>query len=204
MSKKVMNVSEFDRVASLISAAGDVITSKQVTNAGIHRSVLSDMVGNNELVRIGRGVYMRPTSWEDEMYLLQYRYGKGIFSHETALYLHGMSDRIPARFTMTFPWGYNAASLGGGDVTVKRTIRELHDLGVTEIKSPGGNQIRAYDIERTLCDIVRGAGIRDVSIINQAMKRYVARSGKNIHRLLGYAEKLRVESKILNYMEVLL
>ncbi|MDR1496613.1 MAG: type IV toxin-antitoxin system AbiEi family antitoxin domain-containing protein, partial [Clostridiales Family XIII bacterium] len=91
--------------------AGDMVTSKQVTESGFHRSILSALVESKELVQIDRGMYLRPSAWEDEMYLLQYRFSKGIFSHETALYLHGMTDRTPARYTMTFPWGYNAASL---------------------------------------------------------------------------------------------
>ena len=45
------------------------------------------------------------------IYLLQRKYGRGIYSHDTALYLLGYSDRIPAKYTMTFPKGYNAPSL---------------------------------------------------------------------------------------------
>jgi len=138
------------------------------------------------------------------MFLLQYRFGKGIFSHETALYLHGMTDRTPARFTMTFPWGYNAASLKGENVKVKRTIKDLYMLGITELPSPAGNIIRAYDIERTLCDIVRGKGACETSVVNQAMKSYAQSKGKDIQKLMVYAEKLRVKARVLNYMEVLL
>ena len=36
------------------------------------------------------------------------------------------------------------------------------------------------------------------------MKRYAASDNKNIHKLMQYAEKLRVTPKILRYMEVLL
>jgi predicted transcriptional regulator of viral defense system len=195
---------EPNQFQNLLNSADGIVTSKQVTEAGFHRSVLPTLVRDNVLVQVSRGVYMKPTAWEDEMYLLQYRYSKGIFSHETALYLHDMTDRTPSRFTMTFPWGYNAASLKQENMNVKRTVNAYYELGIVEIPSPAGNTIKAYDIERTLCDIVRGNGACDIQIVNQAMKRYALSKGKDIQKLTGYAEKLRVKPKILNYMEVLL
>jgi predicted transcriptional regulator of viral defense system len=197
-------MTEQRRMQKFLHNAGDIITSKQVTEAGFHRSVLSELVESKELVRISRGVYLKPTAWEDEMYLLQYRFRKGVFSHETALYLHDMTDRTPARFTMTFPWGYNAASLKSENLTAKRVVKECYGIGVMEMPSPAGNTIRAYDIERTLCDIVRGNNTCDIQVVNHAMKRYAESKKKDIQKLIGYAEKLRVKPKVLNYMEVLL
>jgi predicted transcriptional regulator of viral defense system len=195
---------EQGQIRRFLQGTGGIVTSKQVTEAGFHRSVLSRLVEANELVRVSRGVYLKPTAWEDEMFLLQYRFAKGIFSHETALYLHGMTDRTPARFTMTFPWGYNAASLKEANLSAKRAIRDYYGLGAMEMPSPAGNTIKAYDIERTLCDIVRGNNACDIQIVNTAMRRYAESKGKDIQKLMGYAEKLRVKPKVLNYMEVLL
>ena len=104
---------------------------------------------------------------------------------------------------MTFPKGYNAASLKNESIIIKRVIPDNYSLGIAEISSPSGNPIRIYDLERTLCDILRGSG-SDSQIVNEAMKRYAASNDKNIHKLMQYAEQLRVKPKILRYMEVLL
>jgi predicted transcriptional regulator of viral defense system len=193
-----------EQIQQFMESTSEIVTSKQVTEAGFHRSILSALVEAEDLVQVSRGVYLKPAAWEDEMYLLQYRFNKGIFSHETALYLHNMTDRTPARFTMTFPWGYNAASLKKVNVTAKRAIKDYYKLGVMEMPSPAGNIIRTYNIERTLCDIVRGNNACDIQIINSAMKRYAEYKGKDIQKLVNYAEKLHVKLKVLNYMEVLL
>jgi hypothetical protein len=145
-----------------------------------------------------------PGVWEDEMYFLQYQFTKGIFSNDTALYLHGMSDRTPLKYTMTFPHGYNAAGAKHSGVTVKITMQETYGLGLSEMPSPCGNIIRVYDRERTLCDIVRGNNSCDIQLVNQAMKTYAGSAEKDLARLMSYAEKLRVKPKILRYMEVLL
>jgi hypothetical protein len=118
--------------------------------------------------------------------------------------MHGLSDRTPHIYTMTFPHGYGAGHLKNSGVTAKFIQPALYDLGVTEMPSPCGNPLRVYNKERTLCDIVKGKNGCDIQIINQAMKAYADSTGKDMSKLIGYAEKLRVRPKILRYMEVLL
>lgn len=190
-------------IEELLKAAEDgTITAAQVTKAGLHRSVLQKLVKSGEIYRFGRGLYVLSSAWEDDFYLLQRKYGRGIYSHDTALYLLGYSDRAPAKYTMTFPKGYNAPSLKQENLIVKRVIPENYELGQIQIQSPSGHIIRIYDLERTLCDILRGSG-SDIQIVVSAMKRYAASREKNIHKLLQYADKLHVKSKVLRYLEIL-
>lgn len=187
----------------LQSSTSGTITAAQVTRAGLHRSVLQKLVKAGELYRFGRGLYVQNDVWEDDFYLIQRKYKRGIYSHDTALYLLGYSDRTPIKYTMTFPKGYNTPSLKQENLIIKRTIPKNYDMGKIEIKSPSGNPIYIYDLERTLCDILRGNG-SDIQIVNEAMKRYAASKEKNIHKLMQYANQLRVKQKVLRYMEVLL
>ena len=193
-----------EKARAMLAASPDgTITSAQVTAEGLRRSVLQELVESGELIQSGRGIYVRSDAWEDDMSLLQRRYARGIYSHDTALYLLGYSDRTPAQYTMTFPKGYNTRSLKLAPIVVRRVMPNLYDLGVVELRSPSGNALRAYDLERTLCDIVRGCG-SDIQIINDAMKKYAQSPEKDIHKLLQYAQFLRVRPKIERYMEVLL
>ena len=197
-----MNTKE--SIEKLLESSKDgTITAAQVTKAGLHRSVLQSLVDSGELYRYGRGLYVKSSAWEDDFYLLQRKYGRGIYSHDTALYLLGYSDRTPAKYTMTFPKGYNARSLNQENLIVRRVVPKNYEFGSIEIKSPSGNPIRVYDLERTLCDVLRGSG-SDIQIVGEAMKRYAASKNKNIHKLMQYADQLRVKPKVLRYMEVLL
>lgn len=192
------------KIKELLDASPDeTITAEQVTAAGLHRSILQELVDNGELYRFGRGLYVRTSAWEDDMYLLQRRYGRGIYSHDTALYLHGYSDRTPAQYTMTFPKGYNSPSLKQESIHIKRVVPENYSVGIIEAQSPCGNPIRVYNLERTLCDILRGSG-SDIQIVGAAMKKYAVSKEKDIHKLMQYAEQLHVKPKVLRYMEVLL
>lgn len=187
----------------LDSSKNGMISTGEVTSVGIHRSVLKDLVDSGELSRFSRGLYVRNNSWEDDLYLLQQKYKRGIYSHDTALYLLGYSDRTPVKYTMTFPKGYNTPSLKNENINIVRVVEDNYNVGIIEILSPSGNKIKVYDLERTLCDILRGKG-SDIQIINSAMKKYASSKNKDINKLMKYADKLRVKPKMLNYMEVLL
>ena len=79
-------------------------------------------------------------------------------------YLLGYSDRTPAKYTRTFPKGYNAPALKQENLIIKRVVPENYEFGRIEIESPSGNPIRVYDLERTLCDILRGSGSDEMCI----------------------------------------
>lgn len=197
-------MSDKEKIIELLNSSPDgTITAEQVTTAGLHRSVLQNLVESGEIYRFGRGLYLCSSAWEDDFYLLQRKYGRGIYSHDTALYLLGYSDRTPAQYTMTFPKGYNSSSLKHENIIVKRVVPANYSFGITEVRSPCGNPIRIYDLERTLCDILRGNG-SDVQIVGAAMKKYADSKEKDIHKLMKYADQLRVKPKILRYMEILL
>lgn len=191
-------------IQEILKNNNGIVTTTQVTEAGIPRRCLSIMVESGTIYRVDRGIYALPEVWEDELFFLQYRFSKGIFSHETALYLHGMTDRTPIQFTMTFPFGYNTGSVKKQGIIAKLSTQKTYELGIITMPSPIGNAVKVYDIERTLCDIVKARHRGDIQVINQAMKTYASSKNKDIAKLMNYADSLRVKPKILKYMEILL
>ena len=191
-------------IHQILKIYNGIVTATQITAAGIPRRCLSAMVEAGSIYRVERGIYALPEAWEDEMLFMQYRFAKGIFSHETALYLHSMTDRTPIRYTMTFPFGYNTSSVKKRGIVTKLSTEAIYELGIVEVSSPAGNPIKVYDIERTLCDIVKTRHRADIQVINQAMKIYASSKEKDIAKLMNYAHQLRVKSKVLQYMEILL
>ena len=158
----------------------------------------------NELVRVERGLYCTPDTWEDEYVAAQYRFARGVFSHDTALYLLGLCDSAPESLTMSFPRGYNPSSAKKGGIVAKSSPEGLHDLGLTEIATPYGNSVRAYGAERTLCDMLRGTSSPDLQLLSPAFRSYFSSGRRNLPKLQTFADKLGVDAKVRKYMEVLL
>jgi predicted transcriptional regulator of viral defense system len=152
---------------------------------------------------VDRGIYIIPTVLDDEMFNLQTRFKRGIFSHETALFIHDLTDRTPIKFSMTFPLGYNTSSLRRENVRYMRVNKEHFGIGVVWAKSPGGNRIRVYNAERTLCDLLRGRSNTDIQVLTDALKRYIRLKERDIPLLSEYARIFRVEKKLRSYLEVL-
>lgn len=180
------------------------ITAGQTTAAGIPRRKLTEAVAAGELVQIDRGLYALPGIWEDPFLVAQHRFPRGIFSDDTALFLHGMTDRAPFSLTMTFPRAYNATGAREMGITCRTCANEVLNLGLCELKSPNGNTVRGYDLERTLCDIVRGQQVVDIQLVTPAIQSYAQRPNREPAKLMRYAKQLGVEKKIRTYLEVLL
>ena len=178
-------------------------SASQAKDKGVHGQTIRNMVDAGELYKIDRGLYSFDENWDDELYIIQKRFSRGIYSHDTAMYLLGYSDRTPSRYDMTFPQGYNSKKLDEYDLNVRHVKAENYLIGITTLLSPMGNEIRVYNLERSLCDILRGSG-SNVELINSAMRQYANSKNKNVPQLLQYAEQLRVKPKVLRYMEVLL
>ena len=56
--------------------------------------------------------------------------------------------------------------------------------------------VRIYDRDRTICDILRNMGKMDKEIFNKAVQGYVRDTQKNIPNLMKYAKELRVQRKV--------
>ena len=193
-----------DRLEKLIVEKDGLITTEQVEESRIPRYFLTLLMRNGKLERVARGVYLTPDAFDDEMYRLQARNNRIIFSHETALYLHGLTDRDPLELSVTVPRGYNATNLRKEGIRVYTVKKEFFQMGIIELKTIYGRPVKAYNLERTICDIVRNRNNMDIAILNDAIKRYIDYQGRNIPQLLRYAKKLNVQKIIRKYMEILL
>lgn len=197
-----MNVS--DKIIQLAKENNGVVTAAILSDKGILRGNLKKLVDEGKLEKTARGVYILPEIWEDEFLNLQARFKKGVFSNETALFLWDLTDQTPNRYDMTFPHNYNLTNVKSEGVNCSRVKQEWYAEGKTQLESPGGNRITVYNMERTLCDILRKRGGINTGIITEAFKRYTARKDKNIPLLSEYAKMFRVEEKVRSYLEVLI
>lgn len=193
-----------DKLEELISIKNGLILTNEVEEVGIPRYYLTVFTRENKLERISQGVYLSPDAFDDEMYRIQSRNQRAIFSHETSLYLHDLTDRDPIEWNVTVPFGYNATHLKNERINVYTVKKSLHQLGVTELKTIYGRPIKSYNKERTICDIIRNRNNTDIAILNEAIKRYLGTKGKNIPLLLRYAKELDVQNILRKYMEILL
>ncbi|WP_409228816.1 type IV toxin-antitoxin system AbiEi family antitoxin domain-containing protein [Gudongella sp. SC589] len=193
-----------DILRELVEEYNGVITTKAAEENNIHREYLRELVREGELERVAHGVYITPDNWEDRMMILQLRRSKMIYSHETSLFLHDLTDWDPLQYVVTVPSGYNPSRLKKDGLRVHTVKKDLFNLGVCEVETIFGNKIKAYDKERTICDILRDRNNQDPAVVNEGVKNYLTRKDKDINKLIKYAEILRIEAVLRQFLEVLL
>lgn len=181
-----------------------IVTAAMVKEKNLSAGVLKYLCDNGRLEKTTRGVYMLPASWDDEFINLQGRFKKGIFSHETALFLHNLTDRTSIKFHMTFPTGYNLTMAKTFNVKCHQNKIDIYNTGIVNASTPFENTVRVYCPEKTLCDILVKKSETDIELISTAYKIYKDSNEKNIPLLSEYAKMLRVEKKVRTYLEVLL
>jgi predicted transcriptional regulator of viral defense system len=183
-----------------------IFTLADLNAKGMSAMSASRAVKRGDLLRISRGVYTSPDCDEyqdDEMFVAQLRYKQIIYSHDTALYLHGLNDRDPLNYSVTVPTGYNTKILSDNSFKVFSLKQGLYQQDIEEMATMHGNMVRLYSVERTICDCIRSRSRLESEIVISGIKGYVRRNDRNINVLMKRAEEFGISALLRSYMEVL-
>ena len=190
-------------IEKIIDKTGTLLT-KDVMKAGISKYDLYKFIDENNYTKVAHGIYVSPETWMDEEYILFLRCPQGVLSHDESLYYHGLIDREPMQPTITIYTGYGTSRLIADGIKVFTVKKDLLDIGKEYVVNSYGHKIPIYDLERTICDLVRSKNRFEIQDYQTAIKSYVVSKEKNLNRLVEYAKLFHVEKKIREIMEVLL
>ena len=193
----------YKKILKIMKNNNEIITPVQLEEKGISRVYLSNMEKEGIIERIERGIYVTKDFKYDEYYLFQLKYPKAIFSYNTALYFYQMTERTPIKMDVTVYREYNPHRFKDL-VNVYKVSKELYDLGVIEKKSPQGMKVKTYNLERTVCDIIKDKDSIDIEIRNKAIKKCIKNKEFNASKMFEYAKKMNIYDKVKNYMEAII
>ena len=193
-----------DIVKKYIEQKNGVLKTSELKKAGVDTITLTRLVKKGVIERIARGLYIDVNTFEDSYYIFQYQCSKAVFSHETALYFHDLTDRTPIKIMATIPSGYNTKFIKDKNYVFSYLKQELYKVGKIKIKTPHGNEVYCYDMERTICDLIRDKEKIESYQFTDAMQRYARLKNKDINKLYKYAEKFNIKEEVRKYMEVLI
>ena len=197
-------MNQYKQLDHLLESQNGLLRTEQAMSAGITKPVFYNYVHSKELERVAHGIYLSKDAWVDSMYLLHLRFSHAVFYHEAALFFHDLTDREPLQYTVTVKTGYNPTNLKEEGVQVFTIKVELHEVGLTTLQTPFGHDVPVYDMERTICDLLRSRSRIEKQAIRDALRIYASRRNKNLRTLMRYAELFRVEKILRPYLEVLL
>ncbi len=196
--------SRWKEIESIAVENDGFIKTSQFEELGLSRPIIKKYVDAGYLERVKKGLYMIANKDSDEYVKIQIQSKKLIFSYGVAIFLWGMSDRVPHQIDVTVPQGTNMSRIKKRNENLRFHYVDLnlYEIGITHTISPQGGRVRLYDKERCICDLIRDKEKTEMQLYSQAIKEYF--KGKpNYRKLLKYGKKFGIEDKIRTYMEVL-
>ena len=195
---------QYDLMDRLVAAGNGYLRTSVVREHNISKYTLAKYLKMRGMARTAHGVYATVDAWPDNYFLLAVRNSRIVFSHESALYLHGLMDREPPATIVTVPEGYNSTHIVRQGVRIIHSNPKRYALGVMKVKTAFGNEVPVYDRERTICDMIRYRKDTEVQTFKTAMREYMSSEKKNLGNLMRYARKLGIEDNVRIYTEVML
>lgn len=196
-----------DDLAAFIEELGGTATASQLREAGFTPGLVDYAYRRGAIDKLTRGVYCSADMLDDEFAAVCARWKKCVLSHVSALYLLGLSDRVPFAPDVTVPHGYNPKKLQDENpgIRVHHVSPELHLLGVIKVKTPMGNWVRCYDAERSIADLIKRKSKEgvDAQIMRDAIGGYFKMKGRDLARLSTMCEAMGVREELQSYLEVL-
>lgn len=194
----------FEQLDRLLTEHDGMLQTAQVIASGIVKPIFYEYVKEKNLQQVAHGIYVSEDAWVDAMFLLYLRCNQAVFSHESALFFHDLTDREPSKYSVTVRRGYSPTRLKAEGLSVYTMKPELFDVGLSSGQTPFGHTVPVYDMERTICDLLRSRSRIEIQTFQGALKAYARRKDKNLRALMQYAGMFKVEKILRQYLEVLL
>lgn len=200
--KEFQDKSNIEIIEELMKKNNGYITSKELDMFDIHRMYLSIMQEKELIKKVATGIYIDTNKIEDNYYVFGLSMPNIIYSHMTALYFHGLSIEASTDvYDITVKRSYNSAHLRKHNVFY--VDNDIYELGLVEVETPMGNKVKAYDVERCICDIIRSKNRMDFNLVKSCVKKYIRRKDKDFVKLYLYAEKFGIKKVVMNYIDLL-
>ncbi len=162
---------DWNSLYELAAAQGGYFTLADAARAGFSAPLLHYHARVGRIERAGRGIFrlvnFPVTDEEDLVPVWLWSDRRGVFSHETALALHGLSDALPSRLHLTLPAPWSKRRLRAP----QRVVLHFADLPKRETAWKG--PVRVTNPLRTVRDCAAGAVPPD--IVRQAVTQGVRR-----------------------------
>lgn len=201
-----MNKTKINEAKDIISFKGGIIRTSEAIKAGIYSRTLYQMRDRGELDELSRGVYVLPDSCDYEnpdLVIIAKRIPNAVLTLVSALSFHDLTTQIPSEISIALPKGIKPPKIDYPNIKVHNFSEISYNLGI-EKHVKDCVSIKVYDAEKTIVDCFRFRNKLGMEIVLEALKFYKSRKKQNWNKIMDYAEKTRIQSKIFPYLEAML
>ena len=191
-------------LGKLFSQHNYIMTTAELTASKLYYADIKQLLDEGLIERVRRGYYHWTQDYgESEVVIINRLFPDAVLCMETALFYYRYSDRNPAEWNIAIDKNASRqrTRIDYPSIKAYRLEPALLSIGVTrgEINF---TDVRIYDRDRTICDVLRNMNKMDKEIFNKAIQGYVNDPQKNVPNLIEYAKTMRVWNKVKNLIGV--
>ncbi len=194
----------YETLERMMETGDGSISRKDAIANGVPPAAFARYVRSKNLVRISRGVYAKGGA-VDDLFQLQRRYPRIVYSGMTALYLLGLTDRIPDSIEFTIPKGCRVRkeSVGNNAICHIENNVDLFELGNVSAETLFGNSVTCFSKEKIIVEMIRKRDDYDSELFLKAVRTFLKGKGKDMDFLFGYARMRKIEEKVYRILEAM-
>lgn len=191
-----------NQINEYVKTSGGIVTSKYCREHNIPTIYLNRLVEEGFLFNAKRGIYLTKDGDYDEFYFFQLRYPKAIYSYNTALYFIDRTDKLSHTIDITVYNGYKFNEKMK-NVDVHYVDKRIYDIGIVEVETAYGNKVKAYSLERVLCDFLVHKNEIDSEDYLKLVQSYIYDKSKVVSSFYDLIIKMGVANKIMDVVQIM-
>ena len=184
-----------------IKEKNGLIKYSDLVQLGYNQRQIKNLEKNSIIKKVEKGIYSHKDYFPDMLKVYQMQNQKLIYSHETAAYLHNLTDRFPRKFSVTTESGYHLRK--SHVLNIFYVKKEYFGLGIEDVIDIAGNTIKVYDKERTVCDIIRSKDRIEQQVYIEVIQNYFKGKVK-LNKLSRYAKNLGISDKVFEIVSLMM
>lgn len=189
---------EMEILRKIFSDYDYIMTTAQLNAQKLYYRHVQRMLEDGLIEKVKRGYYHWIEDYgKSEVVIINRLFPDAVLCMETALFYYRYSDRNPAEWNIAMDKNTSRqrTKIDYPFVKAYRVESALLPIGETKGKIDY-TEVRIYDRDRTICDVLRNMNKMDKEIFNKAVQGYVKDPKKNIPNLMEYAKVLRVQKRV--------
>ncbi len=182
-----------------------IFSMQELKDKGFSQYKVSKLVEEGKLIKLNKSFYENTEygGEESDFYYAGAFAPKGVICLQSAAVYYHLTNYIPDAVDVAIPRKAKVSTMPSWpQMNVHYYTNDRHDLGVTTVRK-GGNEFRIYDMEKTVVDIVFYREKVGIEETKEILVTYLSRKDRNLNRLLKYAEVMKCDKVMRQYLEVL-
>ncbi|MGL5021107.1 MAG: type IV toxin-antitoxin system AbiEi family antitoxin domain-containing protein [Mycoplasmatales bacterium] len=186
----------------LLIVKGVVFRTKDLNEQGFNNYEISKLLEEGILTKMYQGVYSICDLDKMQLSDINVIVENGIISLTSAAYYYKLTSGESGKITITLNREQKPPKLPQDLFNYYYTTSKFYSVGLKVIDQ-NGRMVKIYDVERTVCDIIKHRSKYDLSLVREVIENYLQREDKDMDKLMHYAKELRVLNVLIQYLEIL-